>query len=53
MFDLDNPFTGTQGTAPELWNYDFGTGTPITTDCWQGHSIASLTNYNDIPGDWR
>ena len=47
-------FTGTQGTAPDLWNCDFGTGTPTTTDCWAGagNSITSLDNYNSIPVAW-
>ena len=45
-------FTGVQGTAPNLWTYNFGTGTSIKTDCWQGHSAASLTNYASIPAPW-
>lgn len=47
-------FTGTQGTAPDLWNCSFGTGTPTTTDCWNGagNSVSSLTNYASIPGAW-
>jgi hypothetical protein len=52
-FILNNPFTGVPGTAPALWTYNFGTGTPITTDCWLGHSAASLTNYASIPLAWR
>lgn len=45
-------FTGTQGTAPDLWNCDFGTGTPIKSYCFEGagNSTTSLTNYSDIPG---
>lgn len=52
-FDRDS-FTGTQGTAPDLWNCSFGTGTPTTTDCWNGagNSASSLTNYASIPGGW-
>ena len=48
-------FTGTQGTAPDLWNCDFGTGTPTKTDCFDGagNSTTSLTNYTDIPTDWK
>jgi len=42
-----------KGTAPDLWNCDFGTGNPIKTNCFRGHSANSLTNYNDIPTDWR
>lgn len=45
-------FTGTIGEAPELWNCDFGTGTPTTTDCFNGHSINSVSNYEDIPAEW-
>ena len=45
-------FTGTIGEAPELWNCDFGTGTPDTTDCFNGHSINSVSNYADIPAAW-
>ncbi len=47
-------FTGTQGTAPDLWNCDFGTGSVTKTDCFNGagNSTTSLTNYNDIPAEW-
>lgn len=45
-------FTGIQGTAPDLWNCNFGTGTPTTTSCFVGHSSGSLTNWNDIPVAW-
>ena len=54
-------FSGTQGVAPDLWACDFctgllacdfGTGTATKTDCWQGHSIASVANFADIPADW-
>lgn len=45
-------FTGVQGTAPELWDCTYGTGTPITTDCFDGHSIASVSNFASIPGAW-
>lgn len=45
-------FTGTQGTAPDLWNYTFGTVT--STDCFNGagNSLTSLTNYASIPAPW-
>lgn len=46
-------FTGTQGEAPDLWNCDFGTQTPTTTNCFKSHSSSSLNNYNDIPDDWK
>ena len=45
-------FSGSQGTAPALWNCDFGTGTPTKTDCFQGHSSSSLSNWANIPADW-
>ncbi len=48
-------FTGVQGTAPALWEADYGTGTPITTGCFggDGNSATSLTNYADIPAEWK
>ncbi|NLT52107.1 MAG: hypothetical protein GXX85_14470 [Ignavibacteria bacterium] len=45
-------FAGTIGEAPELWNCNFGTGTPTITDCFNGHSINSVSNYADIPAEW-
>ena len=47
-------FTGIQGTAPELWNCNFGTGTPTRTDCFDGtgNNTTSISNYNDIPIEW-
>ena len=47
-------FSGTQGVAPALWDCNFGTGTPMRTDCWEGagNSLTSLSNYGDIPADW-
>jgi len=47
-------FTGTQGIAPDLWNCDFGEGTPTKTDCWDGagNSLTSLSNYASIPEAW-
>ena len=48
-------FTGTQGTAPDLWNCNFGTGTPTRTACFggAGNSTTSISNYNDIPSEWK
>ncbi|MBE3035886.1 MAG: hypothetical protein IMZ70_02215 [Candidatus Atribacteria bacterium] len=48
-------FTGIQGIAPDLWNCDFGTGTPYTFWCFygDGNNIASLSNYADIPDVWK
>ena len=52
FFELNGAFTGTQGTAPELWDYTYGTGTPVTTDCFNGQSTSSVDNYADIPTAW-
>ena len=46
-------FTGTKGTAPALWNFTFGSGTPTKTTCFNGHSTNSVDNYSDIPAAWR
>ena len=48
-------YTGVQGTAPDLWNCSFGTGTPITSSCWggAGNSGTSLSNYASIPINWK
>ncbi len=51
-FRLDSAFTGTQGTAPALWDCTYGTGTPVITDCFHGHSAASVDNYAAIPVAW-
>jgi hypothetical protein len=45
-------FTGTQGTAPALWDCDFGTRTPTTTDCFRGHDATTVDNYASIPAGW-
>jgi hypothetical protein len=52
-FNRDS-FTGAQGTAPDLWNCDFGSGTPIKTRCFAGagNSLTSISNYGDIPSTW-
>lgn len=48
-------FTGTQGTVPDLWNCDFGTGTPTKTGCFggAGNTATSISNFADIPAAWR
>jgi hypothetical protein len=48
-------FSGIQGTAPDLWNCSFGTGTPTTALCFggTGNSLTSLSNYGAIPVAWR
>lgn len=59
--DFSNAFTRTLytgssiGAAPDLWNYNFGTGTPNKTAAFSGagNSPTSLSNYADIPADWK
>ncbi|MFA5767332.1 MAG: hypothetical protein WC919_05395 [Candidatus Paceibacterota bacterium] len=48
-------FSGVQGIAPDLWNYDFGTGASTKTTCFSGagNSLTSLSNYADIPVAWK
>jgi len=48
-------FTGQQGNAPDLWNCNFGTGTPSKGYCFygSGNNTSSLANYNDIPAAWK
>jgi len=48
-------FNGTQGTAPDLWNCNFGTGTPVKTGCFGGggNSATSLSNYVSILAAWK
>ena len=50
---LSGGFTGTQGTAPALWNFTFGSGTPTKTSCFTSHSTSSITNYGAIPAEWH
>lgn len=44
-------FTGTQGTAPELWNYTYKSA-PSVRNCFLGQSASTLTNYSNIPNVW-
>lgn len=48
-------FSGIQGTAPDLWNCDFGSGVPTKSACFNGagNSETSLTNYTSIPSGWK
>jgi len=50
-FQLTGAFGGSQGTAPALWDCTFN-GAPTTTNCFTGHSAASVDNYGDIPTAW-
>jgi hypothetical protein len=47
-------FTGIQGTAPALWDCDFGTGVVVSANCFSGagNSATSLSNYASIPSSW-
>jgi hypothetical protein len=43
-------FSGVTGIAPDLWNY---AGTFTKTDCWDGHSVSTISNWDDVPAAWR
>jgi hypothetical protein len=47
-------FSGVQGTAPDLWNCNFGNKTPVKTDCFNGagNDASSISNYASIPAAW-
>jgi hypothetical protein len=48
-----NNFYGTIGEAPDLWNCNFGTGTPTTTGCFAGvGNTTRFTNYANISTAW-
>ena len=56
--DFTNCFynTGTlaaKGTAPALWLYNYGTETPVKTGCFYGQTTNTVTNFADIPADWK
>lgn len=46
-------FSGEQGTAPRLW--DFAMLSASKTGCFRdaGNNAASLSNYADIPAEWK
>lgn len=46
-------FAGTQGAAPALWSFTFGSVT--STGCFggSGNSATSLSNYSSIPAAWK
>ena len=48
-------FTGAPGVAPDLWNCDFGSGTPNRNTCFggSGNSVSSFSNYASIPSAWK
>lgn len=47
-------FTGVQGTAPDLWNCNFGTGSVYSVGTFggTGNDLTSISNYGDIPAGW-
>jgi hypothetical protein len=47
-------FLGLEGTAPSLWNCNFGSAIPNKTNCFggSGNNLESISNYSDIPTDW-
>jgi len=46
-------FNGTQGKAPNLWECNYGTGTPTIYGCFIGNDALSLSNYSNIPAEWK
>ena len=45
--------TGTvAGTVPALWEYTYK-ATPTKTGCFGGNSVTTLSNYGDIPTEWK
>ena len=43
-------FSGTQGIAPDLWNYTMNS--VESTETFLNHSTTSLSNFNAIPNTW-
>lgn len=48
-FNFDGRYMS--GYLPELWNYNYGTGTPITTNCFTNCNGAS--NFGSVPFEWK
>ena len=45
--------TGTvAGTAPALWEYTYK-AEPTKSNCFNGNSTTTLSNYGDIPTEWK
>lgn len=51
-FNRDS-FSGTRGTAPEIWRFTGLTATKTTCFGGAGNSPTSLSNYASIPADWK
>lgn len=41
-----------KGTAPALWNYEYGSGTITTKYCFKNIN-SSVSNYSAIPTEWK
>ena len=50
MFSV--PGSPAPGLVPDLWNCDFGTGTPSHVEWIDGHNESTLLNWKNIPVDW-
>lgn len=54
--DFSNCFDGltgeVAGTAPALWEYTYK-ATPTKTGCFSNNSTTTLSNYEDIPTEWK
>ena len=48
-----NSFTGTQGTAPDLWNCSFSSVNSGLCFAGPGNDSTSISNYVDIPAGWK
>jgi hypothetical protein len=46
-------FSGTQGEAPDLWNCTYISVIKLHTFDGAGNSLTSLSNYGDVPADWK
>lgn len=51
-FNRDS-FSGTRGTAPEIWRFTGLTATKTSCFGGAGNSPTSLSNYASIPADWK
>ena len=54
--NFSNCFDGLKGTvagtAPALWEYTYK-GTPTKSKCFSNNSTTTLSNYEDIPTEWK
>ena len=53
LFQISSWIGSTQGIAPTLWNFNYGTGAPQdTSGAFASTTAAELSNYYDIPVAW-